>query len=283
MDLYRWASRILPYVPPTIGYPLCERLAFVARWLPGWQQVLANLRQVLPDVGDGERVRCARGVFANLLKNYYDLLRLHAISPATLADAVETRGLENLVAALARGKGAVVAIPHLGNISFLPEPLSDRLGRPILTVVEQLADPEVQAFFTALRARKGAEILPIGPGTVRRLIEALREGSVVALASDRTVATATVNVCFFGGEVAMPAGAATLALRTGAPLLTAYTYRKADNRCVVVIDPPLDLQRRTVLAADVHRVMQVIARIFESYIRRRPAQWLITTPVWATP
>jgi phosphatidylinositol dimannoside acyltransferase len=279
-DLYRWAARVLPYVPPALGYPLCERLGYLGPWFSAWHQVLDNLGYVLPGASVATREQCARGVMASLFKNYFDLLRLHAISPQELERLVEPRGIENLKAALQRGKGAVVALPHIGNISYLPEPMAARLDRRIMTVVEQVADPRVQELVTALRRRKRTEIVPISPRAVHQLMQALRAGDVVALANDRTVGSATVEVEFFGAPARLPSGPAMLALRTGAPLLTAFTYREADNRSIVVIDLPIVLERSGRLAEDVYRLTQAVARVLESYIRYHPAQWLITAPVW---
>jgi KDO2-lipid IV(A) lauroyltransferase len=279
-DVLRWGTRLLPYVPPRIGYGLCERLSVMAPYLPIWNQVLCNLAHVLPGQNDATLRSHARQVVTNLMKNYYELLRLHAISPEDLEATVDARGIDNIIQALEQGRGVIAAMPHLGNLSLVAEPLAARLRAPIMTVVEKMIDPATHKLLNDLRRRRNVEVVEIGPTVARTIMHKLRRNAVVVLASDRTVASATVEVEFFGAPALVPSGPAALALRTGTPLLTAFTYRLPSNRSMVVIDPPLALDRSGTLQANVRRTMQAIVRIFESYIRRDPSQWLITEPVW---
>ena len=280
--VFHLGSRLLPYLPPALGYRLCDYLSFLAPLSPAWPQILANLERVVPHEPAATRRRYAREIVDGLLKNYYDLLRAHALSPSELARTCDIRGLPNLLGALARGKGVLVAMPHIGNLSLVAEPVATLAQSQIVVIVEQMQDPAVHRLLNTLRRRSNTTPVEIGPHSARAIIQALRAGQIVVLPCDRTVAGATVEVTFFGAPAVVPAGPATLALRTGAPLLTAYTYRQPDNRSTVVIDPPLALDRGADLTADIQRTMQAILRIFEAYIRRHPAQWLLTEPLWAT-
>ena len=280
--LYRLASHVLPYVPPALGYRLCEQLGFLAPHLPVWEQILLNLAHVLPHKTEAVRRRYALEVISNLGKNYYDLLRSHALSAEELDRTVDIQGLENVREFVAQRKPVIAAIPHIGNISLVAEPMATRIQRPLMVVVEQMADPVAHDLLNKLRRRRNVEMVEIGPRTPRTIMQGLRDGKVIVLASDRTVADATVEVEFFGASARVPSGPAVLALRTGATLLTAFTYRQPNNRSTVVIDPPLALDPRGNLHADVQRTMQAVIRIFESYIRHHPSQWLITEPVWRT-
>ncbi len=272
--------RVLPFVPPAVGYWFCERLSFLGQRASVWPRVQHNLRRVVPGETPSTYRRLGIEVMAGLLKNYYDLLRSHTVSAAELLGTVETQGLDNLLAAVARGKGVLVPMPHMGNAQMIAEPMAARANTPILTIVEKMQDPAVHAIMNGLRRRKNVSIVEIGPESTREVVKALRAGHIVVLLSDRTVAGATVDIQFFGATARVPSGPALLALRTGATLLTAYTYRLPDNRSMVVVDPPLVLERTGSLQADVQRTMQAIMRVIESYIRRRPAQWLMTESIW---
>ena len=279
---YQLGTRILPYLPPPLGYRLCEHISLFAPLMPGWPRVTANLARVLPEASDTTRRRHGRDVIAGLLKNYYDLLRLHTISLEQQARMILVRGVDNLKRALAVGKGAIAALPHMGNISLLAAPVAALCGTRIVVVVERMVDARVHEILIGLRRRGDVEVVEIGPAAGRKVLQALRDRSLVVLPSDRTVATATVDVSFFGAPAIVPSGAATLAIRTGAPVFTTFSYRLPDNRSMLVIDPPLVVERRDNLREDVRRVMQAIIRIFESYIRHRPGQWLMTESVWTT-
>ena len=282
-DILPIASRLLPYVPPRWAYWLCERCGILAPLTPAWPAILRNLRHVLPDAPEATRRRYAAMIVSNLLKNYYDLLRSHALSAAELAATIDVQGLSNLQGALAKGQGVIVAMPHLGNFSLIAEPVANLLEYPMVVIVEQMRNQKVHDLVNRLRERGTVEMIEVGPSIVRQILRALRKGAVVVLLTERTVVEATVEVQFCDAPARVPAGPATLALRTGAPLLTAYTYRQPDNRSTVVIDPPLLLEPSRDIHSDVPRVMQAIMAILGAYIRRRPGQWLLTEPVWATP
>jgi len=278
--VYQLGARLLPHVPPSLGYLLCDQLSYLGPLTPAWPQILFNLRQVLPRASAKEHRRIGRQIVAGLLTNYIDLLRAPVTSPAELARRTRVLGIPNLRTALARGKGVIVAMPHMGNLSLVAEPVTILADTTITVVVEQLHDPAVHELINSYRSRSNIRTVEAGPQVARQIMRALRAGGSVVLASDRTVAEATVEVEFFGRTAVVPSGPAWLAIRTGAPLLTAYTYRPTSALSVVVLDPPLAIERRDDLAADVRRVMQAIMRIFEAYIRRHPSQWLLTESVW---
>jgi lauroyl/myristoyl acyltransferase len=282
-DVYRIISRVLPYVPLRWAYGACERMEWMAHYTPAWPRIMGNLAHVVPNASNAQRERYARQVFSGLLKNYYDLLRSHALSSTAMLSMTGVQGLENMRAALAHGRGALVAMPHIGSLSLVAEPIAMLLDRRITVVVEKMSNPALHDLINSLRRREHITVLETGPSVARALMRTLRNGEIVVLPSDRTVAEATVNVPFFGAPTSVPAGPAALALRTGAPLLTAYTYRQPDHRSIVVIDPALAIERSGEQKVDIQRIMAVIMRIFEAYIRRHPGQWLLTEPVWAQP
>jgi KDO2-lipid IV(A) lauroyltransferase len=98
--------------------------------------------------------------------------------------------------------------------------------------------------------------------------------------SDRDLAGNGIEVEFFGETTTMPAGPATLALRSGAALVTGAVYSGpgADHRAIV--EPPLDTTRQGTLRQDVARLTQAIATRFEGLIRRAPEQWHLFQPLW---
>lgn len=281
--VYRIAMRMMPYLPPRLGYGACESLGWLGRYTPAWSRIVDNVAYVVPDASPTQREQYAREVVGGLLKNYYDLLRSHALSSADFERMTDVQGIENMQCALERGTGAITVMPHLGNFSLVAEPVALRLRCPITVVVERMANQAAHDLINTLRRRSNIAVVEVGPSVTRTLLRTLRRGEIVVLFGDRAVSEATVDIPFFGVHTAVPAGAATLALRTGVPLLTAYTYRQADHRSVVVIDPPLALHRSGTLTEDVQRATTAIMRVLAAYIRRYPGQWVLTERVWATP
>ena len=105
-------------------------------------------------------------------------------------------------------------------------------------------------------------------------------GGLVGLLSDRDVGGNGIEVEFFGETTTMPAGPATLALRSGARLVTGAVYSGPGPDHRAIVEPPLDTTRTGSLRQDVARLTQEIATRFEGLIRRAPEQWHVFQPLW---
>ena len=125
--------------------------------------------------------------------------------------------------ALAGGNGVILALPHLGGWEWAGRWMTDQ-GHQMTVVVEPLDPPELFEWFVDLRKDLGMTVVPLGPKAGAAVLKALRSNEVVCLLCDRDLDRTGVEVEFFGERTTLPAGPATLSLRTGAPLLPAGVY-----------------------------------------------------------
>jgi lauroyl/myristoyl acyltransferase len=154
------------------------------------------------------------------------------------------------------------------------------VGVPITAVVERLEPPELFEWFTEFRTNLGMHIVPLGPDAGREVIKALKRNDLVCLLSDRDIDGSGVDVEFFGERTTLPAGPATLALRTGADLVPGAMFQQPRGGHHAVVRPPMVIERRAGLREDVARITQDIARELESLIRIDPTQWHLMSPNW---
>jgi KDO2-lipid IV(A) lauroyltransferase len=105
------------------------------------------------------------------------------------------------------------------------------------------------------------------------MLAALNSGGVVGLLCDRDILDNGLPVDFFGQRLTLPAGPATLALRTGAMLVAAACYTGPGRDHYAVVSPPIDTARTGRLRQDVNRVTELLALELEGLIRRAPEQW----------
>ena len=177
------------------------------------------------------------------------------------------------------GRGIVMALPHVGSwewggcLAGARRHADDR-GRGASGA------PALFEWFVAQRAAMGLTVVPLGEGSSGALLRALKEGEIAGLVSDRDLVGNGVEVEFFGERTTLPGGAATLALRTGAPLVPVVVYSGPGNWHTGVVHAPVDTARRGSLREDVARVTQALAEVFEEDIRRRPEQWHLYQPNW---
>ena len=172
-----------------------------------------------------------------------------------------------------------MALPHVGSWEWGGAWLALE-GMPMTAVVERLEPEELFEWFLGQRAGMGLTGIPLGEGSGSGLLRALKDGQLAGLVSDRDLVGNGVEVEFFGEKTTLPGGAATLALRTGAPLLPVVVYSGPGDWHTGVVHPPVDTTRRGSLRDDVTRVTQELARIFEGDIRLHPEQWHLYQPNW---
>ena len=280
--VFRFLSLLAPRIPLRLAYRLCDPIGDLA-WLllrARRRTVRANLAAILgADAGDLDRR--VRQVFREGARYYYDTFLAPALSDRDLERLVSVEGWENLERALQQGKGAVVVTAHLGSPSLVAQILGVR-KRKIVVVVEPIRPPGLFDLMSRARATRGEiRLLPLGPDTTRELSDALRRNEIVGLVADRDVAGNGVPVRFFGRETPMPAGPVMLSIRSGAPLIPAFTYRVGDGHFLARVDPPLEMERTGSLREDLHRNTQRMVSVLEAAIRRSPEQWVVFEPIWS--
>jgi KDO2-lipid IV(A) lauroyltransferase len=186
-------------------------------------------------------------------------------------------GLEYLYDAKAKGLGTIIALPHIGSWEWGGSFLNS-LGLGMTAVAEDLEPPELFAWFKAKRESIGIRIEPLDQHAGTVLLQTLKDGGVIGLLSDRDLQGNGIAVEFFGETVRLPAGPATLALRTGATLVAAACYSGPGRDHFAVITRPIAAERLGRLRDDVTRVTQSLAVELEGLIRRAPEQWHVLQP-----
>jgi len=187
-------------------------------------------------------------------------------------DYIRFEGLEAADALLAAGRGAIAVTGHTGNWELLAAALSAR-GYLLSVVARRVNDARFDALVVRFRRLAGVDVLvrddPNFLGGVRA---ALARGRVVALLIDQDTRGAGVFVPFFGRPARTPPGPAVLALRTRAPLLTAFIERRSDGGHVIRVTP-VEIGDRS----GRERVTDLTARLtaaIEAQIRSAPAEWV---------
>jgi KDO2-lipid IV(A) lauroyltransferase len=188
-------------------------------------------------------------------------------------------GYEYVTDGLAAGKGVILALPHLGGWEWAAAWMAAQ-GHHMLAVVEPLEPPELLDWFARQREAIGLEVVPIGPDVSSIVLRALRDNRIVCLLSDRDLTGDGVEVDFFGERTTLPAGPATLALRTGAALLPVAVYFGPGRAHHGVVKPPIPTARQGRLRDDIARLTQCLAHEFEALIRAAPAQWHLLQANW---
>jgi KDO2-lipid IV(A) lauroyltransferase len=244
--------------------------------------VARHLRRICgPAVSERELDALVAAAFISYGHYWKESFRLADATGDDLEAGMDYEGVEHIEAARAQGRGVILAMPHIGGWDFGGAWLA-AAGYEITVVAEPVEPPELFEFFASLRRAMGLRVVALGRDAGSALLHALREGRVLGLVTDRDILRTGVDVEFFGETTKLPAGPATLALRTGAALIpcAVYFHGHRSRRHRGVIRPPLDTSRTSTLRNDVHRISQALAGEFETLIRAAPEQWHVFQPNW---
>ena len=280
---YRSAERLALSLPEGLGrrlFALAGSLAF--RIASGARAtVKSNLARVLDRNPRSPLVdAAAREAFGSYARYWYDTFRIRAIPPEEFLKRHGSIGLEHIERALEGGRGAVLALPHLGNWDAAGYWLH-LLGHSMTAVAEELRPQRVYELFLEHRRALGMGIVPLADSRKvgQDLVRLLSKNELIALVCDRDIKDRGVEVTMFGERRRMPAGPALLSLTTGSPLLPSATYDTEDG-WAVVIGPPLQMERTGNRKKDVVALTQRLAEEFERAIAAAPTQWHMFQPAW---
>jgi len=237
-----------------------------------------NMRHVLgPDATEAQVQAHVCGIYTNMLKNYYDLLRVDRVTPGKIQKLVQIVGGQSLLDALAQGRGAILVVPHLGSLDMILH-LPSVYGLKITGVVEHMKPERLYRYFLEQRTSHGMRLIP-SDGPMIGLIRVLKRGEIVGLSCDRALTDTGYRVRFFGAPALLPDGAVRLALRTATPLLGAFAERLPDNTFRVAVEPILDPSHKSDLEADVTAGIEQMVAVMERYISRHAEQWTLSVPI----
>lgn len=190
-----------------------------------------------------------------------------------------------LETALAAGTGAILISPHLGTWELGGLGLAD-LGYRVNVLTFREPDEQVNLQRKQVREQRGIGVIYVdrddsSPLAIIEAVNALRRNEIVCLIGDRDGSSNTVTVPFFGRTTALPAGAAHLALATGAPVIPVFVVLESDGRYATLMEEAIFFKAVSGHNRQVVRQgMTCLAAVFERYIRQYPDQWYNFFAFW---
>ncbi len=281
---YQLGWKLICRVPQSWGRSAFNAMAEIAwrRQGPKVQVLEANLRRVLAyihhDPGvDGQELRAlSRAALRSYARYWYEVFRLPAIPIEQIMTGmhINPEGEAELFANLRAGRGAIIALPHMGNFEQAGAWVVKEGAGSFTTVAERLRPESVYEAFVRFRESLGMEVLPLTgkqpPFGV--LSQRLRAGGLVCLVSDRDLKESGVEVEMFG-EKARIAATAALAVHTGAALMPVACWFVGEDEWGAHIGTEIPVPESGTRAEKVAAMSQQLARAFETGIADHPQDW----------
>ena len=175
------------------------------------------------DPGDRRVRAAARRAFRNYAKYLVDMMRIGELSPDGGGQTSSTSRTSRFSTRRTRdGKGVLVCTIHVGGMDLIGPGLKLR-GESMHVVADDTTYGRLFDHLSAARARQ--DIFVIGWRNLRGLFRVLRENGNLVLFCDGGYRRGDVPVEFCGEATTFPIGPATLAAKTGAPLLPVWCRR----------------------------------------------------------
>jgi Kdo2-lipid IVA lauroyltransferase/acyltransferase len=185
-------------------------------------------------------------------------------------------------AALAAGRGVVIAASHTGNWDLAACAIAREVE--LLVVTKRLSVASIDRFWQSTRAREGVALAG-AEGALARGREVLRRGGAVAMMIDQAPSSRrhAIGIEFLGRPALADRAPAALAAAARSPLVVAAARRAASGTHVLevlrVIEPPPSMLARSWIAFATASASQAL----EAFVRAHPDQWLWLHRRWKHP
>ncbi len=218
---------LLGCLPLAVLQALGSGLGTLARWANLREARVArrSLELCFPAMDEAERDALWRRNLAETGKTALETARLWTRPAASnLALIRSVHGREHFDAALAAGRGVVIAAPHLGNWELLNQWLAAQ--SPLAILYRPPRQPMLDALIRRFRAQPGVTQVRAEAAGVRTLLKLLKDGGMLGILPDQQPKRGDGEFApFFGIPALTMTLLPRLAERTGATVLSAYVER----------------------------------------------------------
>lgn len=225
--------------------------------------------------------KTVRRIFLNYGRYMADFFLIPQLPPHKVKKFFSAiKGEDVLQKALAKGRGAILLLAHLGNWEIGGNMLR-AMNYPLGVVAMKHNTTATNILVNRLRCDKGIKIFHVDGSLFSSIgiLHHLRRNGIVAISGDKDFFYNGRPVTFFGKRVNFPLGPVVMAMNSGADLIPAFVLKQTDDKYVGVLEEaiPLDLEgdRYEVIDSNLAKT----ARLFETYIRAYPDQWYCPDPI----
>jgi len=217
--------------------------------------------------------------FAQMLFEAPHILRLNRTN---LNRYVVFDNEDALSQALKKGRGVFILTGHFGNWELMSAAIALRFDAKRGVVVRPADFAPADMLLKSLRSRFGTEIIP-KKRAMKKLLAAKKENKVIGILLDQNVDWYEgVFVPFLGKSACTNKGLALVALRTGSPVIAAFSVRQPDGRYRVIFEDEVSLLRTGDKIKDTEENTALFTQIIEKYVSQYPDQWFWFHKRWKT-
>lgn len=247
--------------------------------------IYRNLTIVFPTASKEERKRIAKESLIWMGYNFFEIMQIPSFTQEDLQEQVRFEGLENFMKAKAQGKGVLLLCLHIGNGDAAVAYMS-LSGMDMSLITKRFKNKTFNDVWFWLRSRNGTKFINAhGRETSFRILKALKNNGSVAFVQDQFMGKPFgIASTFFGKTTGTAYGLALFAAKTGAPVITASTFRDDQFKTVIQfgeeINVEVGLQNSQDKDLQMLRMTEKYNRALEKIILAHPEQWMWVHRRW---
>ena len=278
--LYLFAWKLIAVLPEKSAYKLADYVSdrIYKKNGKGIKRLRGNYGRVMPEYSSQKLEELTKLGMRSYLRYWFDTFRLSKWSKNRIISTTQVIR-ENLLRDPIQSKqGCIVALPHAGNWDHAAAYFCST-GITLTAVVEKLKPEAIFKKFLAYRESIGIEAISHKEKTIPILTQRLQAGKLIALVADRDMSRNGIEVNFFGKTSKMPSGPAVLAIKTGAPLITAYV-RYTSGGIEIIFDEIIKPTNSGSEEEQIKIITQSMADNFAKRIKENPVDWHMLQRIW---
>jgi lauroyl/myristoyl acyltransferase len=277
------AAFLARQAPPWLGFHLANLAANFLSSRENWSMVQAARANQW--VASGETLTqteldaIVRENFRNTARAIYEVNHFYG-KPGEINRLIDDEQIQESLYQRPKNaaRGLVIAGIHQGNFDLT---VMSVILKGLVGLL--LGLPEIKGGYQIqheMRKRTGMDLVPTSPSSLRKAVEYLRTGGIVATGLDRPIPEPPIRPVFFGRQADLPVHHIYLALKAQVPVMVTASPRQSDGRYHILASEPIEMEHYPDRAVELKVNAEKVCRVAENFIRMAPAQWSMTFPVW---
>lgn len=241
--------------------------------------VLANLKKAFPELSNKQIKSLALKNYKNFGITFLEMFALKKMQKNEILKISSTDGYEFIENKYKLNKGLILLTAHFGSWEVAAFTTSIYLKESVYVLAKKQSNKYVTRWITDFREQFGNKQITLGT-SVRELYKAIKNKKVVGIVGDQRGKRDGIRVKFFGQPTSTFPGTASIALKTGCPVVLLFAARQNDGSYKPIIRE-LDYSNYNGSREEkVKQFNQAYMDFLEETIRKYPDQWFWMHNIW---
>lgn len=241
--------------------------------------VKKNLGLAFPAFSENEVNKTAFDCYKSLAITLIEILCLPVLNEKDIEKLFHFENFSLLEKKYSDKKGVILLVSHSANWEYATLAISKKMGVPFGVIMKEQRNTMVSDWMVKYRSKWGNRMITLGI-SVRNFYKELLEKHIVLLAADQRAPKESKRVLFFGRLSTCFSGPASLAVKTGAPIIFALMHREKDLKYRIRFE---EVSLENLPTDEDEKILEISQRhtaMLEEAIKTAPEQWLWMHDRW---